>query len=137
MLAGAVDAGEGLFVEQADQPMAGSYLLQQLHGQLVLVTGGVGVGVDGRDLVLGGGDLVVLRLGQHTQLPQLLVQLPHEGSDPGLDGAVVVVVQLLPLGGTGAEQRAAAELQILPEVIHFPVNEEVLLLRSNGRGNFL
>ena len=137
VLAGAVDTGEGLFMEQADQPVAGSYLLQQLHGQLVLVTGGVGVGVDGRDLVLGGGDLVVLRLGQHTQLPQLLVQLPHEGGDPGLDGAVVVVVQLLPLGGTGAEQRAAAELQILPEVIHFPVNEEVLLLWSHLRGDVL
>ena len=137
VLAGAIDAGKGLLVEQAHQPVAGGNLLQQLHGQLVLVAGGVGVGVDGRDLMLGGRHLIVLRLGQHTQLPQLLVQLLHERGDPRLDGAVVVVVQLLPLGGPGAEQRPAAELQVLPEVIHLPVDEEILLLRAYLRDDML
>ena len=137
VLAGAVDTGEGLLVEQTHQPVAGGHLLQQLHGQLVLVAGGVGIGEDGRDLVLGGRDLVVLRLGQHPKLPQLLVQLPHERGHPGLDGAVVVVVQLLPLGGLCTEQRPAAELQILPQVVYLPVDEEILLLRTHLRGDVL
>ena len=42
--------------------------------------------------MLGGSHLVVLCLGQYTQLPQLLIQLPHERGHAGLDGAVIVVV---------------------------------------------
>ena len=57
-------------------------------------------------------------LAQHAQLPQLLIQILHEGGHPGLDGTVVVVVQLLPLGGLGAEQGAAAQRQVLPLLIH-------------------
>ena len=137
MLAAAVDAGKGLLVEQAHQTVAVGDLFQQLHGQLVFVAGGVGVGVDGRDLMLGGSHLVVLRLCQHAQLPQLLVQLPHEGRHAGLDGTVVVVVQLLPLGGAGTEQRAPAELQILPKLVHLLVDQEILLLGTDLRNDVL
>ena len=55
VLAGAVDAREGLFVQQAHQVVALGHLLHHLHGQLVLVAGGVGVGIDGGHLVLGRG----------------------------------------------------------------------------------
>ena len=137
MLAAAVDARKGLFMEQAHQTVAGGYLFQQFHGQLVFVTGAVGIGVDGRDLVLGGSHLVVLRLGQHAQLPQLLIQLPHKRGYPGLDSAVIVVVQLLPLGGTGTEQRAAAQLQILALAVYLLVDQEVLLLRAYLRRDML
>ena len=67
----------------------------------------------------------MLRLGQHAHLPQLLIQFVHEGRHTGLDGTVVVVVQLLPLGRLGTEQRAAAEHQILPAAIHGLVDEEI------------
>ncbi len=116
VLAGAVDAGEGLFVQQAHQTVPGGHLLHDLHGQLVVVGGDVGSGIDGRQLVLGGSDLVVLRLGQDAQLPQLLVQVRHIRRHAGLDDAEIVVVQLLPLGRLRAEQRPAAEHQILPLV---------------------
>ena len=124
-------------MEQAHQTVAGGYLFQQFHGQLIFVTGAVGIGVDGRDLVLGRRNLVVLRLGQHAQLPQLLIQLPHERGYPGFDGAVIVVVQLLPLGGTGTEQRAAAQLQILALAVYLLVDQEVLLLRAYLRRDML
>ena len=52
MLAGAVDPGEGLFVDEADQVMAVGHLFQQLHHQLIVVAGGVGVTVDGCHLML-------------------------------------------------------------------------------------
>ena len=87
--------------------------------------------------MLGRRNLVVLRLGQHAQLPQLLIQLPHERGYSGFDGAVIVVVQLLPLGGTGTEQRAAAQLQILALAVYLLVDQEVLLLRAYLRRDML
>ena len=95
-------------MQQADQPVAGSHLLHDLHGQLVVVGGDVGGGVDGRQLMLGRGHLVVLGLGQNAQLPELLVQVRHILRHTGLDNAEIMVVHLLTLGGLGAEQRAAA-----------------------------
>ena len=72
VLAAAVDPGKGLFVEQAHQIVAVGHFLQKLHGQLIVVAGAVGVGVHRGDLMLGGSYLIVLRLGQHAHLPQLL-----------------------------------------------------------------
>ena len=137
VLAAAVDAREGLFMQQAHQPVTGGDLLQHFHGELVFVAGGVRVGVDGSQLMLGGCDLVVLGLGQHTQLPQLLVQLAHERGHTRLDGSVIVVVQFLPLCRTRTEQRAPAELQILALVVHFLVDEEILLLGTDLRKDML
>ena len=124
-------------MEQTHQVVAVGHLFQQLHGELVVVAGGVGVGVYRGQLVLGGGGLVVLRLGQHAHLPQLPVQLVHKRCHPGLNGAVVVVVQLLTLGGHGAEQRPAAQHQILPLPVVLFVNEEILLLRAHLGGDVL
>ena len=64
MLAGAVDPREGLLVKQAHQAVPGGHLLHDLHGQLVVVGGDVGGGIDGGKLVLGGSHLVVLGLGK-------------------------------------------------------------------------
>ena len=101
VLAAAVDTVEGLLVEQAHQAVALGHLAHHLHGQLVVIGGDVGGGEDGGHFVLGGGNLVVLGLGQNAQFPQLIIQLLHKGSHSGLDGTEVVVIQLLPLGGLG------------------------------------
>ena len=73
VLTGAVDSGEGLFVEQTHQIVLGGALFHNRHHLLVVVTGGVGVGVNGSQLVLTGRALVVLGLAQDAQPPQLLV----------------------------------------------------------------
>ena len=137
VLAGAVDPTEGLFVQQAHHAVAVGDLLHQLHGQLVVVGGDVGGGEDRRQLVLGRGHLVVLGLGQDAQPPQLVVQLLHERLHPGLDDAVVVVLQLLALGRLRAQQRAAGQQQVLAGVHHALIHQEVLLLgahRDHRRG---
>ena len=137
MLAAAVDPGKGLFVEQTHQAMLSSNLLHDLHGQLVLIGGDVGGGIDGCQLVLCGGYLIMLRFGQDPQLPQLPVQLLHIGRHSGLDGAEVVVVQFLALGGLGTEQGPAGVDQVAALVIHILIDEEILLFCACGRKHAL
>ena len=112
VLARAVHARKGLFVQQAHKAMTLGDLFHRLHDELVLVARGVGVDVDGSHLVLAGRDLVVLGLGEHAELPQLFVKLLHESADAGTERAEIMVVQLLALRRLGAEQRAAAQTQV-------------------------
>ena len=130
VLAGAVDAGERLFVEQAHHVVLVGDLLHDLHGELVVVAGGVGIGVHRGHLVLGGGHLVVLGLAVDAQGPEVFVQVLHIGCHPGADGAVIVVIQLLAPGGLGAEEGAAGHPQVLPLAVHLFIHQEVLLLRA-------
>ena len=59
--------------------------------------------IDGSQLMLGRGCLVVLGLGRHSQLPQFLIYIVHIGADPLSDDAEIVVVHLLPLWRHSAE----------------------------------
>ena len=137
MLAGAVNTSEGFFVQQTDQTVLRGNLLHDFHCQLVVIGCNVCGGVDGRKLVLSGSHLVVLGLRQDTQLPQLLVQVSHVGGDSGLDNAKVMIIHLLTLGGLCAEQGAPGVDQILALVVHFLINQEILLLGANGGTNAL
>ena len=103
MFAAAVDPGKGLFVEQAYHAVLSRHTLHDLHGQLILIGRQVDGGIDGSKLMLGRRHLIVLRFGKDSQLPQLGIQLLHERGHARLDGAKVMVVQLLTLGGLGAE----------------------------------
>ena len=69
VLAGAVDAVEGLLVQQADQVVTGGDELHLLHHDEVLVDGLIDLLVDRRELVLAGSDLVVLGLGGNAKRP--------------------------------------------------------------------
>ena len=101
-----------------------------------MVHGGIDVSEGRGQLVLGRSDLVVLSFSINSQSPELLVQLLHKGGNPGLDGAVIVVLHLLPFGRPRAEQRAPAEHQILPPLKKLPVDEKIFLFRAQG-GNHL
>ena len=108
VLAGAVDAREGLFVQQADQAVLLGDLLHDLHGELVVVGGDVGRVIDAGELMLGGGGLVVLGLGRDadaSRAPRSVSRM--KAATRGLIGAEVVVVHLLALGRHGAEEGAA------------------------------
>ena len=122
-------------MQQTDQPVAGSHLLHDLHGQLVVIGGDICGSVDGRQLMLGRGHLIVLRLGQNTQLPELLIQIGHILRHTRLDSAEVMVIHLLTLGGSGTEQRAAAENQVLALAVHGAVHQEILLLGADRGAN--
>ena len=132
MLARAVDALERLLVLQAHQAVVAGDDLHELHDEQVVVDGDVGLLEHGSKLVLAGGDLVVLGLCRHGELPQLGVKLLHEAADGGADGAEVVLLELLALVRGGAEEGAAAQDEVgaLGEVLF--LDEEVLLLGADG-----
>ena len=128
VLARAVDAGIGLFVQQADQAVLFGNLFHELHHQQVLVHRDVGVGIDRGQLMLRGGHLVVLGFGIDAHAPECLVQIGHKRGNAGFEGTEIVVLQLLPLGRRRAEQRAPGKHKVGPAVVHGLVNDKVFLL---------
>ena len=78
VLSRSVHACERLLMEQAYKAMSCRDLLHHLHCELVVVCGHIGGRVDRCQLMLCGGNLVVLRLGKDPELPELLVQILHE-----------------------------------------------------------
>ena len=108
------------------------HVLHDLHGELVVVHGNVGLAEHRSALMLAGGHLVVLGLGVDAQLPQLLVQIRHEGLDAGTNGAEIVVFHLLTFGRIGAEEGASGEDQIGTLGVVLGVHQEVLLLHADG-----
>ena len=127
VLAAAVYPVKGLFVQKAHQAVPGGYLLHNLHGQLVVVRGHVGGGIDGGQLVLCGRHFVMLGLSQYPQFPQLVIQLLHIGRHPGFYYAEVVVVHLLSFGRALAKEGTAGETQIRALIVHLLGYEEVFL----------
>ncbi len=131
VLARAVDAGEGLLVQEADEPVLARHLLHDLHRQLLVVGADVRVLEDRRDLVLAGSDLVVPGLDRHAELRQLVLEVHDAGEHALRDRAEVVVVQLVALGRVRAEEGAAGQDQVGTRVVVLLVHEEVLLLGTD------
>ncbi len=129
----AVDARERLLVQEADQVMAQGDLFHQLHKQLVVVCGDVGLLEDRRELVLMGGDLVMPGDHRDPQLIRLLGDLVHIIQHPLLDAAEILVFQLLSLGGRRADERAAGHDQVLTQMVVILIDQEILLFRAAGR----
>ena len=132
VLAGAVDAGERLLVEQARQTVLGRHLLEHLHGHHLMIRGDVGVLEDRRDLVLAGRHFVVPGLDRHAHLEQLELRFRHQRQHALGNRAEVLVLQLLALRRLGAEQRAAGVNQVGTREVEVPVDEEVFLLGATG-----
>ncbi len=132
VLARAVDAGERLLVQQADQAVAARDVLEDLHHELLVVRADVRVLEDRRDLVLRRGDLVVAGLDRHAELRQLALRVEHAGEHALGDRAEVVVVELVALRRLGAEQRAPGGDQVGALEVVLLVDQEVLLLGPDG-----
>ena len=96
-----------------------------------MVGGNIGSSVNGGKLVLGGSNFFMLSLCQNTKAPKLLVKLFHKLGDPGIDGAVIVIVHLLTLGGLCAHESTSAEDKVGPLFVDLAVHEKILLLCAN------
>ena len=133
MLAGTVDAGKRLFMQQADQIIFLGGPLQDIHDHMVLVNCHGGRAVYAGQFKLGRGGFVVFRLGVDAQFPELFVDVLHKGRHPGRDGSLVMIFQFLSLRCAGPEQGPAGEAQVVPEIKVFAVNQEVFLFQSADR----
>ena len=87
--------------------------------------------------MLTGGNLVMLGLGEHAELPQLLVQFLHVSGNTRAERTEIMVVQLLTLGRLRAEQRTPAQAEIHALEEQLAVNEEILLLRADLRDHLV
>ena len=133
VLARAVDAGERLLVQQADQAVLVGGLAQDLHAS--------GSGGRSARLLFSKIGAISYWLGA-TSLWRVLTGTPslnssrfalgHVGQDALGDGAEVLVFQLLALGRRRAEQRAAGGDQVGAGVVEVLVDQEVFLLGADG-----
>ena len=128
VLAAAVDAGERLLVQQRLQAVPLGHPAEDLHQHHLVVAGDVRRLEERRDLVLARRDFVVPRLDRHAHAEELLLGLGHEGEHARGNGAEVVILELLPLGRPGAEERPLAGHQVGALIEQLAVDEEVLLL---------
>ena len=132
MLAGTGHAGKGLFMQQTNQIMLSGHLFHNGHDQLIIIAGSIGICVDGGHLVLARRTLIVFGLAENTQPPKLFIQIPHKCGNTGADGAKIMVIQFLTLGGLCAKQSSACEPKILSLGIHILGKEEIFLLCTYG-----
>ena len=112
-----------------------SDLFHHFHCQLVLVGGNVGGGEYRCHFVLCRCNFVVLGGSEYADLPQRLVQVSHISCNTGLQICEVLVIQLLTLRRHCTEQGTAGHDQVFTLVVHLLVDEEVFLLRTNGRSD--
>ena len=132
VLAGTIQAGKRLLVEEHPEVVALCHALQQVHEEQVVVVGQVGLLKYGRHLELVRRHLVVAGGDRDAQFVGLALELLHESHHAGRNAAEVVVIELLALGRGGAEQGAAGLAQVGAGVVQSLVDQEVLLLPSEG-----
>ena len=98
-----------------------------------MVGGKIGTLENRREFVLVGRDLVVTGGYRDPDLVAFFGNLNHEIENALLDGAEILVFQLLAFWGGGAYQCPAGKLQIGSEPVVRFVNKEILLFRAAGR----
>jgi hypothetical protein len=133
VLARAVDAPEGLLVQQCSQVVPRPDLAHHVHHDHVVIRAGRRGLEHGRDLELGGGHLVVAGLGGNAHPPELAVEVHHEREHALADGAQVLILELLPLGRGSAEEGSPGQDEVGPKLGQAAVYQEVLLLGPDGR----
>ena len=69
--------------------------LHQIHDQLIVVIGQIGILKDGSKLKLVWGNFIVSGFGRYTQLVAFYLQLFQESSNTGGDRAKIMIFQLL------------------------------------------
>mmetsp|Transcript_74091 Transcript_74091/g.149909 ORF Transcript_74091/g.149909 Transcript_74091/m.149909 type:complete len:212 (-) Transcript_74091:672-1307(-) len=133
MLAGAVEVGERLLVEQHRQIMGFAHLRQDVHLQQVVVRGHVGGCEHRRHFVLAGGDFAVAGGLGDAHLPHGHLRVVHGAQEAVAEGAEVLVVQRLALGWHRTQQRPAGLHDVRAPQVVVALQEEELLLHAAVR----
>ena len=137
VLTGTVDAGERLFVQQANEAVAVSDLAEHFHNLHVVVAGEVHFFEHRSKFELGRSDFVVAGLGRNAEFPEFLFHIVHEVQDACRNTTEVVVFHLLVLGRCCTEQRAAGLVEVGTLQVEALVNQEVFLFGTESDGDLL
>ena len=98
VLAGPVYPFERLLVQEHHETVLPGEMPHQVHDDLVLVVGEVGLAVDGREFELIGRHFIMTGLQRNPQPVPGHLEVAHESGDAGGNGREIMVVQLLVLG---------------------------------------
>mmetsp|Transcript_60357 Transcript_60357/g.97711 ORF Transcript_60357/g.97711 Transcript_60357/m.97711 type:complete len:507 (-) Transcript_60357:128-1648(-) len=137
MLPVAVDAREGLLVEERHESHPGRLAVHDLHEEDIVVCRRVGHTVNGGHLVLCWGDLVVLHGNRAAHLHHLGLNCVHELIDFLRYWGKVVQVHLLIARRQLAHERAAAVHKIRSSLVEICRHHEELLLPAQVRVHVL
>ena len=83
--------------------------------------------------MLSGCRLVVLGLGVNAECPERLVEISHVCADARLERTEVVILKLLSLRCHRTKERTSRIDQVLAAVVHFLINDKILLLCADRR----
>src|SRR5882724_7131044 len=136
MLATAIDAGEGLLMEQHAQFMAARYTVHYIHEQDIMVDGHAYFLEDGGALELCGGYFIMAGTQGNAQLVGFALVIAHEGIDPFGDAAEIMVFQLLAFGRGMTEYGTAAHHQVGAGIEQTLVHHEIFLFPAQGSRYF-
>ena len=125
-----VDSVKRLLMQKGSKAVPLRNLFDHLHHQLVLVDGDIYFCIYAGELMLRRSYLIVLCLCEHSELPQLPVELFHEPGDFGLDSSEVMVVKFLSFRRHDAKESPSREPEIRSFVVELARHKEVLLLRA-------
>ena len=114
--------------------MSACNLLHNLHRKLVVVGCDIGGRIDRCQLVLSWSNLVVFRLCQDTQLPELVIEFLHKGGNSWLDDTKVMVIHFLSLWRLCTEQGTSGKTKVGTLIVHFFCDKEIFLLGSDRTG---
>ena len=137
MLAGTVDAGKRLFVQQAHEAMTVGDLAEHFHNLHVVVAGEVHFLEHRGKFKLCRSDFVVAGLRRNAELPEFLFHVVHKVQDAGRNATKVMVFHLLVLCRSCTEQCAAGLVQVRALQVETLVDEEVFLFCAEGDGDLL
>mmetsp|Transcript_4980 Transcript_4980/g.12376 ORF Transcript_4980/g.12376 Transcript_4980/m.12376 type:complete len:203 (-) Transcript_4980:737-1345(-) len=135
VLAVAVDALEGLLVEEHVQAVEIGELLHELHAEHVLVHRHVGHGEDGGKLVLAGRNLVVVGGHGDAEEEELLLHSLEVVRHRGGDLTEIVGVGLLAARRGRANDRAVGGHEIGAAEVRVLGDDEELLLPAHEGAN--
>ena len=124
-------------MKQAGHTVIHRRALERLHDDVIVVQCHVHIRIDRCQLMLSRGDLVVLSLGEDTQFPQTLIDIPHESGDFLFKRPEVMIIELLPLRRHRTEKCAPRIDQIVTAVVFLSVNQEILLLDADLRNDMV
>ena len=137
MLTGTVDAGERLFVQQANETVAVGDLAEHFHNLHVVVAGEVHFFEHRSEFELGRSDFVVAGLGRNAELPEFLFHIVHEVDDACRNATEVVVFHLLVLCRCSTEQGATGLVEVRALQVETFVDQEVFLFGTESDGDLL